>query len=202
MIKKIIIGALAFVLAASLVACDKNNDSKKDNTSAAEATTTTVATTEEAKTEEVTTKASKPAGINAEGEFVSEYGYSMDIPEGWEETILPGALEALMDADGNNVIFATLPSDASFKDADEEYFRMAFSTLGEAVTFLGFKETNNSGYEGFRVDITNKVSDTMTAIQTQLYFEVDDTVYLFTFTDMDGSNQDVIKGIIDSISID
>lgn len=203
MIKKIISGLLAVVLAVSLVACDKEGKSKDNKSSQAELTTTTEATTTKATTtEKETTEANEPTGINGDGNFVSEYGYSLNLPDGWEKTVAPGALDALMDAEGNNFIFATTPSDASFDDVDEEYFKEAYSTLGDNVKFVSYKKVKISGNKGHRIDISNKVSDDMTAIQTQIYLDVEDTVFLFTFTDMNGSKQDVIEGIIDSISID
>lgn len=181
--KRILGLMLVAVLGLSLVACSKGEDSKGSSGINSDSSLAQV------------------ENIPVDGIYKSDNGYTVKLPAGWSKVTIANAIEAFTDGEGNSLSFISGPTDDVFKTADEEYFKKDhFAGMGDSVEFISYKELEISGNKGHKVVFTTKKDDALTYI-TQILLGVDEAIYIFTFTDVEGKNQETIDGLISSLQI-
>jgi len=72
--------------------------------------------------------------------------------------------------------------------------------MGDSVEFIKYKAVEISGNKGHEVVFTSKKDDVVTYV-TQILLGVGEEIYVFTFTDIEGENQETIDGLISSLAI-
>ncbi|HHX57399.1 MAG TPA: DUF1795 domain-containing protein, partial [Clostridiales bacterium] len=141
------------------------------------------------------------AGFAEDGTYTSAKGYSIKLPAGWTEISASEVMDALSDASGNNVTFISMASDAQFKMADEAFFKDTYiPSLGDAVDFKSYELVEISGHKAHKLKFTN-TAGTMVMHQSQAFIEVDGDIFMFTYTDIDGSHPEVFENAMDSLII-
>ena len=110
-------------------------------------------------------------------------------------------MDAISDSSGNNITFLSTPSDAQFKAADEAFFKDTYlSSLGGSVEYKGYEVVEIAGYRAHRLKFTNTYSS-FVMHQSQAFIAVDDEIFIFTYTDIDGSHPEVFDNAMDSLII-
>ncbi len=214
MSKKIISGMMALILAFSLVACDKDEDSKKSEKSKADSSSSEVETTKETKEEkeeetekeketEKDSKSDTNAKFSADGTYTSANGYSMKLPAGWTEARTSTNSDVLSDSSGNQFSFISSPSDEDFETADEAYFRNNYLQAmgaGDSIKMVSYEEVKIDGNKAHILELSVESGET-TPIIMQAFIAVNDEVYMFFYTDIDGSKPEVFDNAMDSLTI-
>jgi hypothetical protein len=181
--KRILIGIIAVIMGLSMVACNKNEEKGSSSQLSSDSSLAQV------------------ESVSKDGVYTSEYGYSVKLPVGWSKVTIANFMEAFTDGAGNSMSFISGPTDDIFKSADEEYFKTEhFAGMGDSVEFIKYKAVEISGNKGHEVVLTSKKDDVVTYV-TQILLGVGEEIYVFTFTDIEGENQETIDGLISSLAI-